>query len=125
MADTTVKKIDSKASPRGPMGQKYLATGKHIGMRLWEDEQPGGEEKPASRRDYETVGFVVAGKAELHIEGQMVLLCAGDSWLVPRGAEHTYKILEPFTAVEVTCPPSHVHGRDEPLEEQHGARKVA
>jgi quercetin dioxygenase-like cupin family protein len=44
----------------------------------------------------------------------MVLLNPGDSWLVPRGAAHTYRILEPFTAVEVTCPPSHVHGRDEP-----------
>jgi quercetin dioxygenase-like cupin family protein len=81
-------------------------------MRLWEDEQPG-EPKPAARRDYETVGFVLRGRAELHLEGQKVLLEAGDSWVVPRGAQHSYKILDPFTAIEATCPPAAVHGRDE------------
>ncbi len=30
----------------------------------------------------------------------------GDSWLVPAGAEHTYRILETFTAVEATSPPA-------------------
>jgi quercetin dioxygenase-like cupin family protein len=43
----------------------------------------------------------------------MVRLEPGDSWVVPRGAAHTYKILEPFTAVEATSPPAHAHGRDE------------
>jgi hypothetical protein len=33
--------------------------------------------------------------------------------VVPRGASHTYKILEAFTAVEATSPPAAVHGRDE------------
>jgi quercetin dioxygenase-like cupin family protein len=112
MADTSIKKVDSRYSPRGEMGQKYLVSGKHVSMRLWEGEQPG-EPKPPSRREYETVGFVIRGRAELHLEGQVVLLAEGDSWLVPKGAEHTYKILEPFTAVEATAPPSQVHGRDD------------
>lgn len=94
------------------MGQKYLASGKSVSMRLWEDEQPG-ESKPPSTRDYETVGYVIKGRAELHLEGQMVLLEPGDSWVVPKDSSHTYKILEPFTAVEATSPPSQVHGRDE------------
>ena len=64
-------------------------------------------------RDYETVGFVIDGKAELHLEGQMVLLERGDSWVVPKGARHSYKILETFTAVEATSPPAEVHSRDE------------
>jgi mannose-6-phosphate isomerase-like protein (cupin superfamily) len=55
---------------------------------------------------------VIDGRAELHIEGQMVLLEPGDCWVVPQGAEHSYKILEPFTAVEATAPPAQVHGRD-------------
>lgn len=112
MGDTSIKKVQSKYSPKGEMGQKYLASGKNISMRLWEDEQPG-ESKPPTQRDYETVGYVIKGRAELHLEGQMVLLEAGDSWLVPKGASHTYKILEPFTAVEATYPPAQVHGRDE------------
>jgi quercetin dioxygenase-like cupin family protein len=112
MSDTTVKKIDSSQSPKGEMGETYLASGKSVAMRLWRDEQPG-EAKPASRREYETVGYVVAGRAELHVEGQMVLLNPGDSWVVPKGAEHTYKVVEPFTAVEATSPPAQAHGRDE------------
>jgi len=64
-------------------------------------------------RDYETVGFVISGKAELEIEGQTVILEKGDSWVVPKGAKHTYKIIESFTAIEATSPPAHAHGRDE------------
>jgi len=112
MGDTSVKKVKSEYSPKGKMGQKYLASGIHVSMRLWEKEQPG-QSKPASARDYETVGFVISGRAELHLEGQMVLLEPGDSWIVPKGASHTYHILESFTAIEATSPPSAVHGRDE------------
>ena len=111
-ADTSVTKIDSRNSPTGRMGQKYLASGVHVAMRLWEKEPPA-DKKPAARRDYETVGFVIAGRAELHVEGQMVLLEPGDSWLVPEGAQHTYRILETFTAVEATSPPAQAHGRDD------------
>ncbi len=113
MSDTSVIKVDSSTSPHGSMGQKYLASGKHVSMRLWENEQPG-EPKPEAKREYETVGYVINGRAELHLEGQVVLLSPGHSWVVPQGAAHTYKILEPFTAVEATSPPASVHGRDEP-----------
>jgi quercetin dioxygenase-like cupin family protein len=109
--DTSVTKVNSAFSPHGDMGQKYLASGIHVAMRLWDGEQPG-DAKPATRRDYETVGYVIKGRAELHLEGQTVLLGPGDSWVVPKGAAHSYKILEAFTAVEATCPPAHAHGRD-------------
>jgi quercetin dioxygenase-like cupin family protein len=80
-------------------------------MRLWEAIEPG-EPKPEAEREYETVGYVIAGRAELRIEGQTVLLEPGNSWVVPRGARHTYRVLETFTAVEATHPPAHVHDRD-------------
>ena len=96
------------------MGQKYLATGRSVSMRLWQDEEPGRDKTPHSR-DYETVGFVLSGKAELRMEGQTVSLSPGDSWVVPKGASHAYRIVEPFTAVEATSPPAEVHGRDEPV----------
>jgi len=112
MTDTTVTKIDSAHSPHGQMGQKYLASGKNIAMRLWENEPPG-EAKPLATRDYETVGYVLSGKALLHLEGQTVILAPGDSWVVPQGASHTYEIQEAFSAVEATYPPAQVHGRDE------------
>ena len=112
MSDTTVMKVSSQHSPHGEMGQKYLASGKTVSMRLWENEQPD-EPKPEAKREYETVGYVIQGRAELHLEGQKLLLEPGDSWVVPKGASHTYKILEAFTAVEATSPPAQVHGRDE------------
>jgi len=111
MADTTVKKVSSEASPQGGMGQVYLASGKRLSMRLWRDERP--QKKGAVRRDYETVGYVISGRAELELEGQTIKLGPGDSWLVPAHAEHGYRILESFTAVEATAPPAEVHGRDE------------
>lgn len=111
-ADTTVKKVSSQHSPKGPQQQRYLASGKTVSMRLWQHEPPGAD-KPATRRDYETVGFVIEGSAELVLEGQTIKLEPGDSWVVPKQAEHTYRILEPFTAVEATSPPAAVHARDE------------
>jgi len=112
MGDTTIKKIDSSHSPKGHCGQKYLASGKTVSMRLWEGEEKS-DKKEDSVRDYETVGYVITGRAELHSEGQTVVLNPGDSWVVPKGAKHHYEILEPFTAVEATSPPAEVHGRDD------------
>lgn len=111
MGDTSVQKVMSEKSPTGDMGQKYLASGVHVAMRLWENEPPS-EEKEMRTRDYETVGYVISGKAELQTEGQTIRLEKGDSWVVPKGASHTYKILETFTAIEATSPPAHAHGRD-------------
>jgi mannose-6-phosphate isomerase-like protein (cupin superfamily) len=81
-------------------------------LRLWEKESPADAKEPTAR-PYETVGYVISGRAELHSEGQMVLLEPGNSYVVPQGARHTYRILETFTAVEATSPPAHAHGRDE------------
>lgn len=112
MGDTSVKKVSSEHSPRGSMGQKYLASGVTVAMRMWESEEPV-ESKEETTRDYETVGYVLEGRAELHLEDQKVLLEPGDSWVVPKGARHRYAILEPFTAIEATSPPASAHGRDE------------
>jgi quercetin dioxygenase-like cupin family protein len=113
MADTTIKKVESGSSPRGEMGQKYLVAGKRVSMRLWVQE-PGDTTKSPTKREYETVGFVISGSARLDLEGQTLHLKAGDSWLVPAGATHQYTIIKPFTALEATAPPAEVHGRDAP-----------
>ena len=113
MADTTIKKIDSRFSPKGEQGQKYLVSGITMAMRLWDDEQPS-EQKEWSEHVYETVGYVLKGKAELHSEGQVIILEPGNSWVVPKGARHKFNFLEPFTAIEVTHPPARVDDRDDP-----------
>lgn len=83
-----------------------------MSMRIWNDE-PVGPPSPRTARDYETIGYVVRGRARLHLEGQVVDLEPGDSYVVPKGSSHAYEIMEPFTAVEATSPPAAMHGRDE------------
>ena len=77
MADTTIKKVEASTSPRGEMGQRYLVAGKRVSMRIW-IEEPGGKLKGPSSREYETVGYVIAGTARLDIEGQTLNLQPGD-----------------------------------------------
>jgi len=112
MSSTTVKKVSVDHSPTGQLGQKYLVSGVTVSMRLWE-EKPGEKQLERHARDYETVGYVLEGKAELLIDDVTMTLVKGDSWLVPKGATHEYRILEDFQAIEATSPPAHVHGRDE------------
>ena len=96
--------VSADTAETGSMGQKLLVSGNAIAMRLW-DEQPGdGEQKQAAARNYETVGYVLSGRAELTLEGETIELAPGISWTVPEGTEHSYKILEPFKAVEATHP---------------------
>lgn len=113
MADKSVKKVESEHSPRGDMGQTYLASGKKLAMRLWEEDPQDGKRQGEHTRPYETIGYVLEGKAELYLTDQKVVLEEGDSWVVPEDAKHSYKILEPFKAVEATAPPARAHARDE------------
>ncbi len=111
MADSNVTKTEVAEAPEGPQGQRYLAHGRAISMRLWDKVAPD-DASPAVRRDYETVGYVIAGRAELVQEGTTVALKPGSSWIVARGVEHSYRILETFTAIEATHPPAEEQHRD-------------
>ena len=90
----------------GEKGQKLLVSGSAIALRQWNEEPGDATDKPARSSDYETVGYVIQGKAELTVSGQTVTLEPGVSWVVPKGAEHSYKIIETFQAVEATHPPA-------------------
>ena len=103
---TTELTVDASEANTGKMGQKLLISGDMIALRLW-NEQPGdGEDKSVHTCDYETVGYVVEGRAELTLAKKTIVLEPGVSWVVPQGAEHSYRILEPFRAVEATHPPA-------------------
>lgn len=115
MSDTTIKKVQSAQSPKGAMGQTYLVAGKQLSMRLWEDK-PSTDEKALRERDYETVGYVLSGRATLELDGQTIRLEPGDCWLVPAHAPHRYRVEESFSAVEATSPPAEFHGRDAPVD---------
>jgi hypothetical protein len=117
MSNTTATKIDSRFSPHGRLGQRYLASGVKVALRRWDDVAPNDRslvgDDGFTRRDYEVVGYVLGGSAVLEIEGQTIHLNPGDSWVVPQGATHRYRIREPFSAIEATSPPAQVHARDE------------
>jgi len=100
----SVSNVNAANTTPSADGAKHLAAGHHVSLRLWESEQPG-EPKPLSNKPYETVGYVLEGRAELHLEGKVITLEPGASYLVPQGASHTYKILETFSAIEATSPP--------------------
>ncbi|MCJ2082363.1 cupin domain-containing protein [Methylobacterium sp. J-090] len=100
-----ITKISSRTATAGAHGEIALAGGRSVALRMWREEEPNGDKASASR-PYETVGYVVAGRAELVVNGETTTLEPGDSWLVPAGAEHTYTILETFTAIEATAPPA-------------------
>ena len=98
----TISKISAGQAKTGPDGDLLLAGGSHMSMRLWKDEAP--QEKAPHRSSYETLGYVMSGRAELTIEGSSVTLEPGDSYLVPANAEHGYRIIESFTALETISP---------------------
>ena len=100
MAIVVVNSNDTSVSAESEV---TLAAGAAMSMRMWRNEQP--HDKQPHRSPYETLGYVMAGSAELTIEGETVQLTAGVSYLVPANAEHTYRITESFTAVECTSPP--------------------
>lgn len=94
MESTKVNLADSQT---GSMGEKFLAQGEEISMRYWNEGPVTGE---FSVREYETVGYVIEGKAELEFEDKKVSLEQGDSWVVPKNSKHRYIVLEKFRAVE-------------------------
>jgi len=104
--------VSAKDAATGGMGQQYLATGKQVALRRWEANTC--EYGEMHSRDYETVGYVVSGFVELDLDGESVKCKAGDSWMVPEGAPHRYRILEPLVAIEATSPPAQFGNRDEP-----------
>ena len=104
MADG-ISKVEPGAATTGAAGELQLAQGTSVGMRLW-DQEPPGDDKPVSRRPYETVGYVLSGRAQLTVAGEKTMLTPGSSWVVPKDAVHTYRIIEAFTAVEANSPPA-------------------
>jgi mannose-6-phosphate isomerase-like protein (cupin superfamily) len=97
--------INASDAPRGESGQLRLAAGTSVALRMWSDEPPAAA-KAVTSRPYETVGYVLAGRAELHLGDTVVPLASGDSWIVPPETSHTYRILETFSALEATSPPA-------------------
>lgn len=96
--------VSADAAPAGPDGEKLLAAGEKVALRLW-DEGPATGKSPHANA-YETVGYAIEGEATLTLGGSETKLTPGLSWVVPAGAEHFYTVAGHFKAVEATSPPA-------------------
>ena len=76
-------------------------------MRKWVETPADTRGKTPHAHPYETLGYVIKGRATLHIDDTEVSLNEGDSWSVPANTKHRYEVLSDFEAVEVTTPPAH------------------
>ncbi|MGE5381540.1 MAG: cupin domain-containing protein [Methylocystaceae bacterium] len=59
---------------------------------------------PAHSHVQEQTGYLVYGCLQLTIEGETLVLEAGDSWSIPGGVEHRATALEDSLAIEVFSP---------------------
>ena len=101
MAAPTVPAADA---PTGGAGQKLLAAGQKVALRMWDEGPTRGKTDHAN--DYETVGYALEGEATVTVNGAETKLTPGVSWLVPAGAKHHYAVQGSFKAVEATSPPA-------------------
>lgn len=99
-----ISKLNAADAAPGPSGQALHIGTADMALRTWREGPVDKTDEHAS--DHETLGYVIDGEAEL-ISGDTVLhLTSGDSWRVPKGTMHRYRIAESFHAVEVTAPPA-------------------
>ncbi len=53
-------KVSAKQAVEGSHGEIGLASGERVAMRMWRNEEPNAD-KPMTRSEHETVGYVLSG----------------------------------------------------------------
>jgi quercetin dioxygenase-like cupin family protein len=90
---------------------RTLVQGERIGLRMWEGEKDSAIDQQSGdefyRQLHESVCYVISGRLLLLLENdQRLELVPGDSFTVPKGLPHMYKILEgPVKVLEATAAP--------------------
>jgi quercetin dioxygenase-like cupin family protein len=92
----------------GKDGEKLLAHGENVAMRIWQDEE-AGTAKPEHQNPYEYVAYVVSGKLEIKLAGKTHKVGKGDSYCIPANTPYTLQILEKATVVEAVTPSDRLH----------------
>ena len=98
--------VRSTDAGEGERGERFLARGEQVALRVWEHE-PAGETAPEHANPYEYVAYVTAGAMRVRAgEAEAVELGPGDSYVVPAGTPYAFEILDRATVVEAVAPPS-------------------
>ena len=64
-----------------------------------------GQEVGTHRHPHEQAGYCIHGRFVLTIDGVSTVIEPDDSYVIPGGASHSYRVLEDALAVEVFSPP--------------------
>ena len=102
--------VTSADATTGSRGERLLAHGDSLALRVWEHE-PAGEQAPEHANAYEYVAYVAAGALRVRIgDDEAEEVRAGDSYVVPADTPYTFEVLEAATVVEAVSPPSALAG---------------
>ncbi len=71
---------------------------------LCEFELKKGHALPPHNHPYEQTGYLISGKLNFRINNEWQIVETGDSWCVPKNAEHEVEILENSHVLEVFSP---------------------
>jgi len=64
-----------------------------------------GQEVSTHSHPHEQAGYCVQGRFELTIDGVPTVIEPDDSYVIPGGISHSYRVLEDALAVEMFSPP--------------------
>lgn len=88
-----------------PVEVRVLAEGTE--MILLEVTMPPGQESPPHVHDHESVGYLVSGRAQTVVGGELFELNPGDGFRHPPGVEHSMKALDEGAVwLEIKSPPA-------------------
>jgi len=82
--------------------RRTLNSGEHT--TLIEVTLADGSVVPAHTHPHEQIGYVSSGRVRFAVDGDVTVLSAGDSYLVPGGASHEVTALEPSVCIDVFSP---------------------
>lgn len=88
----------------GDRGERLLARGEQVALRVWEHE-PAGETAPEHANEYEYVAYLTDGLMRVRIgDAEPVEVGVGDSYVVPARTPYAFEIVERATVVEAVWP---------------------
>lgn len=96
--------VRSTDASTGSRGERFLARGERVALRVWEHE-PAGEVAPEHANRYEYVAYVTEGAMRVRIgDAEAVDVGVGDSYVVPADTPYAFEIVERATVVEAVSP---------------------
>ncbi|HAE41234.1 MAG TPA: cupin domain-containing protein [Candidatus Riflebacteria bacterium] len=85
-------------------GIKLTDLGGNGNMNVLHWNTPAGTVSPAHEHPEEQFGYLLKGSFEVTIGDEKAVLKAGDSYFIPGGVSHQFKLLEDCLAIDIFSP---------------------